>query len=90
MHAEIVEQLDRLERPAHPGPGPLVRAEPVDALSAEGDRSLGTGNEAAERVDRGRLAGAVGSDEAHDRVVGDRDRHVVDGHQPTEADARVR
>ena len=41
LDADVLEQLERLERAPQPEPGPLRRVQPVDAATVEGDRSLG-------------------------------------------------
>ena len=77
LDAEVVVELERLERASEAAAHALVRPEAVDPRAVEHDvrRCLG---EAGDRVDRARLAGAVGADEPDDAAGRHPQRQVVD------------
>ena len=58
------EQLEALERAGDAGLRPLVGPQPGDVVAAEPDPPRRGGLEPGDHVERGRLAGAVGPDEA--------------------------
>ena len=62
-HREVVEQLRALPRPREAAPGAGVRRQSGEIPSVELDHAR-VANEAGDRVDEGRLAGAVGTDQA--------------------------
>ena len=73
LDREVVEQLDALPRAHEAAARALVRAQARDVLAVEGDACRCDGRVVAgERVDRRRLAGAVGADQADDRARRDR------------------
>ena len=63
VHREVVEQLDRLPRSRQAHARPDVRRLARQVVAVEQDAAA-IGNEARDGVDEGRLAGAVGPDQA--------------------------
>ena len=79
------EQADVLVGPRDAVVGDLVRPQLVDRVAVEGDRALVGLVEAGEAVEEGRLAGAVGPDDAGDRALLELEVELADGDQAAEA-----
>src|SRR3954471_10145334 len=88
LDRQVVEQLDRLERAHEPAPRSHVRAQAGDVVSVERDAAARGRVIAGERVDRRRLAGAVGADQADDLARGHLQVDVVDRGDPAVGDAQ--
>src|SRR5262249_59739009 len=73
----LLEERGELKRPDETAGGDLVRPKPGDVLAVEDDRAGGGPQEAAQEIEAGRLAGAVGSDEADDLAFLDGEVDVV-------------
>jgi hypothetical protein len=91
---DVLEELQRLERPAQPGPRPSVGRPAVDALPVQGDAAGGT-REPGDRVDHRRLAGPVRTDQADDLTglhtqvdVADSDDRAIPDGQPIDLEGR--
>src|SRR4029453_5751582 len=69
----------------HPEAGNAVGRETGDRLLLEGDLAGGRREIARHQVEQGRLAGAVGADDAGDRARLDGEGDVGDGEQAAEA-----
>ena len=67
-HGEVVEQLDGLERADQSEPRPAMRRHAPQVASVEHHPALRLREVARQRVDARRLAGAVRSDEPHQRA----------------------
>ena len=65
LHGQIVEQLDRLPRAGETQARPLVRRLPRQVAAVE-HHAAAVADEAGDRVDERRLAGAVRSDQAEE------------------------
>ena len=74
--AEVVVELDALERPAQPVPAAPVRLEPVQLAPVKLDRAGGTGVP-ADRVEQGSLPRAVRADQADDLAGEHLEAHVL-------------
>jgi hypothetical protein len=61
---DALEQLERLERPAHSGTGTTMDRPLFDPLAVEGHGSLRRANESRNGVDDCGLAGPIGADQA--------------------------
>src|SRR5262249_9672386 len=85
-HGELPEEPDVLEGAADAEAGPGVGRQPRDPAPAEDDLTRAGGIQAADGVEDGRLAGAVGTDDREDRAVPHRERHRLDGPEAAEAD----
>src|SRR3954470_8720021 len=72
-HREVGEDAPVLGHVAEPEPGNLVRRAPVDARALEADLARARLDEAHQRLERGRLAGAVAAEEGHDLASVDRE-----------------
>ena len=83
-HREVVEELDRLPRARQPAPRPRVRRQRGELLAVELHATAGA-DEAADRVDEGRLAGAVRADQADELARADLEVDVDDGVHAAEA-----
>ena len=64
---------------------PLIGAQMVQAPSVQADRATGRGEAACQKVEHGRLAGAVRPDEPGDAIEINGERNVIDGAHPAEA-----
>ena len=80
----LAEQADVLERAGDPCLGDLVGFPAHNALPVEDDGTLGRRINAGDHVEDGRLAGAVGSNEADDLTMLELDVEVGNGTQATE------
>ena len=83
------EEPDVLERARDAEVVDLVRLGAGDLLALEPDLALGRGVDAGHRVEAGRLAGAVGADQAEDLAAADLEVDVVEGHDAAEAQRDV-
>ena len=68
----VAKQLGELKRPHHPACRDLMRAEAINALTAQIDRTSVSPVEAGEQVDRGGLPRAIRTDETSDLTWEDR------------------
>ena len=84
QHRHVAEHLRGLKGPGDTPRGDLVRAQAVDPLAAQLDLSGIGAIQAREQVDGGRLARAVGTDEAADLSRTDRERKPVHRDQAAE------
>ena len=89
-HREVREQADVLEGACNPGSQALVRRLPVHQLPAEVNGAGGRRVDAADHVDRGALARAVGSDQAEDLALGDGQVQPVEGPDSRRSASSVR
>src|SRR5207245_9033130 len=78
-----------LERPHQATSGDLVRPEAGDVLAVEDDRAPGRSQDPGQQVETGRLAGAVGADQADDLALVDGEVDAVDGGQATEEPGEI-
>ena len=88
-HGQAGEEPAVLEGAGQTGQGPQPGAEPGDVGAGEADPPRLGGDEAGQGVDQGRLARAVGPDEAHDLAFPDGQRGVIDRGEATEADGEA-
>src|SRR5262249_2996260 len=80
-----LEQADLLEGAAHACAPPHVRRQ-RRAIAAEiGDASRARREVAADDLEQGRLAGAVGADRAHDLALANRERNLHERDHAAEA-----
>ena len=79
LDREVVEELDRLERPGQAQPRPPVRAQRPDVAAVEDDPPGRLPGVAGERVDHRGLARPVRPDEPEDGAPGDLQVDVGDG-----------
>ncbi|MNI31721.1 hypothetical protein D3C73_856110 [compost metagenome] len=84
QHGHARQQLHVLEGAADTQLGDLARRAVVDALAHERDLAARHRQHAADQVEGGALAGAVGANQAHDFTRADFERDVVDSDQPAE------
>ena len=89
LDADVLEQLERLERAPEPEARALRRVQPVDAAAVERDRSTTDRHEPRHRVDERRLARAVRSDQPDHLSRPDLHRHVVERHDRTEPNGQT-
>ena len=87
-HGEVVEQLGALPGAREPAPRPRVRRQPREIAPVELDAAR-VADEAGDRVDERRLAGAVRPDQADELALLDVDVDVVDGAHAAEADGQA-
>ena len=85
---EVVEELEGLPRPGQPRPGTDVRSDLRDLLAVE-EHLAGRGHEAGDRVDEGRLAGTVRTDQPDQHPLFDANGDLVDGPQAAERHRKV-
>ncbi len=85
-HGLLAKELDVLEGPPDAEPADHIRLEPGDVMAVEQDTPGGRLHHAGNGVDEGRLAGAVGADQAADLAGLDVERQLGDGGDTTEAD----
>ena len=84
QHGELGEEPDVLEGARDAALGDLVRLQPDEAVSLEGDMAAGRLVDAREQVERGSLACAVGTDEADQFACVDIHIEVGNGLQAAE------
>ena len=84
------EQLEPLERAGQPEPGPAVGLHGGDVGVEEVDRAAVGGLQAADHVEQGGLAGAVGPDQPGDRARLHGQADVVESDDPAEPDGHLR
>ena len=84
MRGHLLEERGELESSDESASGDLVRLETGDALAVEDDRAAGRSEKAAQQIEAGRLAGAVGADQTDDLTLVDGEIDVADGRQPAE------
>ena len=87
VHGQPGAQPDALEGARDPEPGQVVRMVPAQDGVAVADGARARMDEAADDVEQGRLARAVGPDDADDLTAADRHRHLDEGQEATEPDA---
>ena len=88
-HGGALDEPHVLEGPAHAERRPLVDAEAGHVLPPVPD-AAGVGRvEARDHVERGGLPGAVGTDDADDLPLADRQAHVPGGLHTSEADGAL-
>ena len=85
-HGGALDQPDILERAAHPQGGAFVDLGARDVAALEPDAALVGPVEAGDDVERRRLAGAVGPDDADDLPLAGPEAHVAGGLDAAEAD----
>jgi hypothetical protein len=85
-HRHVREQPHALQGARDAEPGQLVRLEAGEGLAAPAERALVGGDEAADDVEQGGLAGAVRADDAEHLVRLDAQRDGVQRRQAAEAD----
>src|SRR5204863_9631552 len=90
QHGRVLEQLDVLELAGDAEAGDLVRRTAQQGLAVELDRPCRRRVEAADKIEHGRLAGAVRPDQGEDLAAPYLEADVVDGADPTEAHAEMR
>ncbi len=81
---QLGEDFGDLERAGHAAPHPARRQKLRDVFAVEHDAAEGRGEKAADQIEEGGLAGAVGADDGAQFARLDRHRHVVDGDQTAE------
>ncbi len=84
-HAQVVEEPDVLEGPAHPPGHDLVRRPPADLVTLESDAPRIRRDEPGDQVEQRGLARAVRPDHADQLARPDGQRDVVGGRQSAEA-----
>src|SRR5271154_7433561 len=84
-NAEIVENPDVLKRPREAESRDAVRLETKNFFTLDTNRPSVRVRGAAERVEQGRLAGAVGSDNRLHDAFGDIEIDIVECDKPTKA-----
>jgi hypothetical protein len=89
LDGEVVEQLDRLEGTDQAATRHRMCHLAVQRYALERDVPAARRVIAGQRVDKRRLAGAVGSDQADDLTLRNRQRDVVDSHDGAVRHAEV-
>ena len=93
QHGGVLEQLDVLEGAGNAQPGNLVRwlvgQSQLALRPGEVDHARGGGVDAADQVEHGGLACAVGADQGKDLAALDVEADLVDGQHATKAHAQV-
>src|SRR4029453_10501174 len=79
------ERPHELEGPGHAQPGDTMSRLAGDGMAAKGDGARVRPQHARQQVEHGRLARAVGSQQAHDLARRDREAQRIDGQKPAEA-----
>jgi hypothetical protein len=82
VHGEVLEHAPALHHQRDPALHALGRAEPGDLGAVEPDRAARdraalAGQQARDRLERGRLAGAVRAEQRDDLARGDRERQAA-------------
>src|SRR5580704_1851280 len=80
-----MKRLRQLEAACQAQAGALMRDQPVERLAVEDDRAGLVVQGAAEAIDQGRLARAVGADQAQPLAARDRQVDIVQGDKATKA-----
>ena len=88
-HGERGEELEVLEGAGDPEPDHAARPHTLERAPVEHDISEVEPVEARDRVEGGRLPGAVRSDQPDDRACGDLERDVVERDDPAEPEPSV-
>jgi len=83
-HGEFGKDAGGLEGAGKAHGDPLVFRQALDMRACEQDFTRSRGEYAGERVDRGRLARAVGADEAEDFALSHLEAEIIDGAHPAE------
>src|SRR5207237_10373456 len=88
---EVLEHAPPLEHLHDAAPHDVIRRQMVDALAGQLDRALGDGaalrgQQAGDRLERRRLAGAVGAEQRRDPAFADIDRHALEDEDHTVVD----
>src|SRR5690606_22600135 len=86
---ELLEEADVLEGAGQASCSDLARAQTADHLACEGDLAGGGAVDPGEDVEGGGLAGAVGTDEAHELTGRDGQLEIREGLEAAEADGDV-
>ena len=89
QHGGVLEQLDVLEGAGDAEAGDLVGREMGDLLALEGDEARSRPVQAADEVEDGGLAGAVGADQREHLVRPHLEGDVVDGLEAAELHRQV-
>ena len=88
-HRQVGEDAPVLGHVAEPEPGDLVRRAPVDARAFEANLARARLDEAHQRLERGRLAGAVAAEEGDDFAPVDREVEAEQDLRPAVAGAQA-
>ena len=89
QHGEILDQLDRLERPADAARGPRGSRHGRDIRAAKNDAAVGRGDDSRNRIEQRRFPGAVRPDQAADLALAQLHRDILDSVEAAEPDSHA-
>src|SRR5271157_652964 len=83
-HGHVADHLDHLEGSRYPHLANLISPEPCNIVSTKSDMASVRWIEAGDTIEEGRLAGPVGTDDAHNLFIFHAEIYVVIGIEPAE------